>query len=71
MVRLLARLRRQPAPPADATGPATTYSHHAGALSRAAVHEIQARQRTGQHWPSAVDRACDPWAGRNQQGGNR
>ncbi|MFI2650220.1 hypothetical protein [Micromonospora fulviviridis] len=73
MVRLLARLRRSRRTPQriDATGPATTYSRHAGALSPAAVREIEARQRAGRHWPAAVDLACDPWAGRNQRGGSR
>ena len=69
MAWLLAHLRRRPAPRIDVTGPATTYGQHAGALSPAAVCEIHARQRAGGHWPTAVDRACDPWAGRNQRAG--
>lgn len=64
-------LRRRPAARVDATGPATSYTEHAGALSPAAVRELQARQRAGRHWPAAVDQACDPWAGRNQRGGTR
>lgn len=64
-------LRRRNSPPVDLTGPATNYAHQCGALSAAAVREIQARHRAGQHWPTAVDRACDPWTGRNQQGGHR
>ncbi|WP_319460105.1 hypothetical protein [Micromonospora sp. RTP1Z1] len=52
----------------DATGPATNYAGHAGALSPAAVREIEARHRAGSHRPTAVDRACDPWAGHNQRG---
>lgn len=61
------RLHRQPETHIDATGPATDYASHAGALSPAAVREIEARRRAGSHWPTAVDRACDPWAGRNQR----
>ncbi|MFI6333058.1 hypothetical protein ACIBBG_32740 [Micromonospora chersina] len=71
MAWLLAHLRRRPTSHMDATGPATSYTEHAGALSAAAVRELQARQRAGHHWPAAVDLACDPWAGRNQRGGAR
>jgi hypothetical protein len=60
-------LRRPPTPHIDVTGPATDYAGHAGSLSPAAVREVEARRRSGARWPTAVDRACDPWAGRNQQ----
>lgn len=62
--------RRPSAAGIDATGPATRYDGHAGALSPAAVREIEARRGAGGALsPSAVDRACDPWTARNEQAG--